>query len=106
MSPPTYSIYWDLPILVVVVSLVYSATRYEGWHAIVTEAARWGGRMTLFLGGIGLVLYLLGWWVDSGAAVWVLALGVAVAIVGFIATYVIPKRGNPMPQPADHGRPR
>src|SRR5947208_2706188 len=80
MSPPTYSIYWDLPILVVVVSLVYSATRYDGWYAIVSEAARWGGRMTLFLGGIGLVLYLLAWWVDSGAAVWVLALGIGVAV--------------------------
>ena len=91
MTPPTYSIYWDLPVLVVVVSLVYSATRYDGWYGIVSEAARWGGRMTLFLGGIGLVLYLLGWWVDSGAAPWVLALGGGVAAILFIAAYVVPK---------------
>jgi hypothetical protein len=106
MNAPTHSIYWDLPILVVVVSLVYSATRFDGWYDIVKEAFRWGSRMTAFLGGIGLVLYLLGWWVDSGAAVWVLALGAGVAVAIFIASYVISRRGDPSPQPADHGRSR
>jgi hypothetical protein len=76
LAPPSYSIYWDLPLLIVVVSLVYSATRYEDWRAIVHEAARWGIRMTTFLGGIGLALYLVGWWLDSGASWWVL-IGVA-----------------------------
>jgi hypothetical protein len=106
MTPPTHSIYWDLPVLVVVVSLVYSATRFDGWYAILAEAVRWGSRMTLFLGGIGLVLYLLGWWVDSGAAVWVLALGCGVAAALFIASYVFSRRGGPAPQPADHGQSR
>jgi hypothetical protein len=62
LDPPNHSIYWDLPVLIAVVSLVYSATRYDGRDAIVREAVRWGGRMTAFLGGIGLVLYALSSW--------------------------------------------
>jgi hypothetical protein len=57
--PFAVSIYWHLPILLVVVSLVYSATRYDQWNMIFYEAARWGFRMLLFLGGIGLALFLL-----------------------------------------------
>jgi hypothetical protein len=53
------SIYFDLPILLVVISLVYSATRYERWPTILHEAWRWGIRMTLFLGAIAAVLFLL-----------------------------------------------
>jgi hypothetical protein len=62
LEPPTWSIYWDLPVLIVVVSLVYSATRFDGRNAIVHEAVRWGARMTGFLGGIGLALYALSSW--------------------------------------------
>ena len=58
MTPP-FSIYWELPILLVLVSLVYSATRYDRWDLIWREALRWGLRMTGFLGGIGLLLYAL-----------------------------------------------
>ncbi len=53
------SIYWDLPILIVVVSFVYSATRYDDWDLVWREAIRWGLRMLTFLGGIGLTLYVL-----------------------------------------------
>lgn len=56
-----YSIYWDLPVLIVVVSLVYSATRFDRWELILKEAFRWGLRMTTFLGGIGVALYALAW---------------------------------------------
>ncbi|MBA4064085.1 MAG: hypothetical protein C0501_10310 [Isosphaera sp.] len=52
-------IYWDLPVLLVVVSLVYAATRHDRWDKIVSEALGWGLRITLFLSAIGLVLYLL-----------------------------------------------
>jgi hypothetical protein len=58
MSLFAASIYWDLPVLIVVVSLVYSATRYDRWDLILREAVRWGLRMTLFLGGIGVALAL------------------------------------------------
>ena len=53
------SIYWDLPVLLVVVSLVYAATRHDRWDKIVHDATGWGLRITLFLVGIGLLLYLL-----------------------------------------------
>ena len=51
--------YWHLPILIVVISLVYSATRFERWDAILREAVRWGLRMTAFLGAIAAVLFVL-----------------------------------------------
>ncbi len=53
------SMYWHLPILVVVVSLVYSATRFDDWDAILREAFRWGLRMAGFLLAIGVVLYAM-----------------------------------------------
>ncbi len=49
----------DLPILVVLISLVYSATRYDSWPAILNEALRWGLRLVLFLVLIGVVLFLV-----------------------------------------------
>ncbi|MCI0377276.1 MAG: hypothetical protein L0215_06710 [Gemmataceae bacterium] len=49
--------YWQLPILIVVISLVYSATRYDEWDSILGEAFRWGRNMAAFLLGIGAVLY-------------------------------------------------
>jgi hypothetical protein len=53
------SIYWDLPVLLVVVSLVYAATRHDRWEKILHEGVGWGLRIALFLAGIGVVLYLL-----------------------------------------------
>jgi hypothetical protein len=58
-APFSVSIYWHLPILIVVISLVYSATRFERWENILAEAARWGLRMAAFLCAIGLILYVL-----------------------------------------------
>ena len=51
--------YWHLPILIVVISLVYSATRFERWPNILMESLRWGARMGVFLVGIAFVLYVL-----------------------------------------------
>jgi hypothetical protein len=53
------SIYWHLPILIVVISLVYSATRFERWGNILAEAVRWGLRMSAFLVGIGVLLFVV-----------------------------------------------
>jgi hypothetical protein len=53
------SIYWDLPIAIVIISLVYSATRYDRWDMIFKEAFRWGSRMVMFLGGIAVALFVL-----------------------------------------------
>ena len=52
-------IYWQLPLLIVVISLVYSATRYDQWSAIFIEALRWGRNLAVFLVAIGVILYLV-----------------------------------------------
>ncbi|HXG11434.1 MAG TPA: hypothetical protein VNK04_16890 [Gemmataceae bacterium] len=57
------SIYWHLPVLIVVISLVYSATRYDEWDSILREAFRWGLRLTVFLAVIVIVLYALASWI-------------------------------------------
>jgi hypothetical protein len=60
MTVPPHNVYFiDLPIVIVLISLVYSATRYDDWGSILREAFRWGLRLLGFLGGIGLVLFLL-----------------------------------------------
>jgi hypothetical protein len=81
MAPPlsnsTYLI--DLPLLIVLISLVYSATRYEKWGSILRETVRWIARLTVFLGLIGGVLFLVSlgyFWTllvlfIVGVAVWV-----------------------------------
>jgi hypothetical protein len=57
---PSYNIYLiDLPLLIVLVSLVYSATRFDEWGPILHEAFRWGLRLAAFLVAIGLGLWLL-----------------------------------------------
>jgi hypothetical protein len=47
--------------MLAIVSVVYSATRYEDWGAILYEAWRWGIRMGGFLVFIGVLLYGLAW---------------------------------------------
>jgi hypothetical protein len=42
-------IYFHLLFLIPIISLVYSATRFDDWPTIVNEAWRWGLRMTGFL---------------------------------------------------------
>ena len=59
------SMYAQLPILIVVISLVYSATRYERWDLILREAIRWGSRMVGFLIAIGVVLFLVTSFIDA-----------------------------------------
>lgn len=88
------SIYWHLPVLLVVFSLVYSATRHDRWDRILWEAAGWGGRVGGFLLGVGLVLY-----VASSApklAPYMLAIGG----VGFVLYYLsIGRHQKPADQP-------
>jgi hypothetical protein len=49
----------DLPLLIMLVSLIYSATRFDQWGPILHEAVRWGLRLAVFLVGIGLALWLV-----------------------------------------------
>ena len=59
--PPLFAIsfYWHLPFLIVLISLVYSATRYDQWGLILREALRRGLRLTGFLFAVVLVLFLV-----------------------------------------------
>ncbi len=56
-------IYYHLPFMLVVISLVYSATRFDEWDAILYEAFRWGSRMLLFMVAIAVVLFVVSWWI-------------------------------------------
>jgi len=53
------SIYWHLPILLVLVSLVYSASRYDEWRAIIVHAARNCVYIVFFMGSVFVVLFFL-----------------------------------------------
>ena len=65
MHPPTAALlfanhlYWHLPFLILLISLVYSATRYDQWSLILREAVRWGMRLTGFLFAVILILFLV-----------------------------------------------
>jgi hypothetical protein len=63
MSLPSIPFYWHLPLLIVVVSLVYSATRFERWSSILLESVRWARRMAVFLVVIALALYAVQWFI-------------------------------------------
>ena len=54
---PNALYYLHVPVLLVLISLVYSATRYDQWQHILREALRWGMRLLTFLVVIALVLY-------------------------------------------------
>ena len=55
------SIYWHFPVLLILVSLVYSATRYDEWDLILHHAIRGGVYVVVFMGTVFLVL----WFVSS-----------------------------------------
>ena len=55
--------YVHVPVLLILISLVYSATRYDDWGAILREAVRWGRNMVIFLGAIALALFALASWI-------------------------------------------
>ncbi len=77
----SHNIYWlDLPLLIVLVSLVYSATRSDEWGVIWREAFRWMLRLTAFLGTIGLVLFLINWLGATGVTI-VASVGIVVVVM-------------------------
>jgi hypothetical protein len=54
------SVTWvHLPVLLVIVSLVYGATRFDDWPSILRESLRWVFRLTVFLVVIVAILYVL-----------------------------------------------
>ena len=75
------SFYLHLPILIVVVSLVYSATRHDDWNKILREALSWGIRMFTFLLVIGVVLFAIS--TLPTALIVVLAIVIVIGVVLF-----------------------
>jgi NADH:ubiquinone oxidoreductase subunit 2 (subunit N) len=53
------SIYLQLPFLLLGISLVYSATRYDELDEICLETIRWGSRMFGFMLAIAVVLFIV-----------------------------------------------
>jgi hypothetical protein len=53
------NMYWHLPVLIILVSLVYSATRFDHWQPILRDTFRWCWRLAVFLVSIAAVLYVL-----------------------------------------------
>ncbi len=84
MSPliAGHSIYWDLPVVLVVVSLVYSATRFDQWDAILRDAAARFAWYVLCLGGIALLL--LGVGMDG----WPMGARILVGVVGVVVEFL------------------
>ncbi|MCS6977694.1 MAG: hypothetical protein NZM31_11905 [Gemmatales bacterium] len=52
-------IYLHLPVMLVLVSLVYSATRYDDWDLILGNAIRGCVYIVTFLGSVFVVLWFL-----------------------------------------------
>ena len=55
------SIFWHIPALVIPVSLVYGATRFENPREIIGEAIQWIRRLVVFLTTIAIVVHLFTW---------------------------------------------
>ncbi len=53
------NMYWHLPVLIILVSLVYSATRFDHWSPILRDTFRWCLRLAGFLVSIAVVMYFL-----------------------------------------------
>ena len=82
------SIYWDLPVLLIVFSLVYSATRHDRWDRILRESVGWGVRVGGFLFLVGLGLYVFSTYPDrwpyllAGVVVLVLLYTAVTTVIG------------------------
>jgi drug/metabolite transporter (DMT)-like permease len=91
------SIYWDLPVLLVTFSLVYSATRHDRWDRILREALGWGLRVGGFLLVVGVALYVASSYPDYWP--YLLGAGLLLAAAYTAASTVLHRR-----RPADAPR--
>jgi hypothetical protein len=54
------AVYWHLPILVFVASMVYNATRYDEWDRILSHGVKMGLYLIfVFMGAVFLILWLM-----------------------------------------------
>lgn len=59
---PDWKFLAHFPIILVVIGLVYSATRHDHLKRILWETLGWSVRMGSFLVGLGVLLYVLSTW--------------------------------------------
>lgn len=85
------NIYWHFPILLVVFSLVYSASRHDRWDLILLESLGWGFRIGSFLVGVGLVLYVA----SSMPRKWPYMLGLALVVAAVYYLFSFRKKPTP-----------
>jgi|694.fasta_scaffold17167_9 hypothetical protein len=57
------SIFWHAPALIIPISLVYGATRFESPVEITKEALHWIRRLVVFLASVAIVVHFLTWFV-------------------------------------------
>lgn len=53
------SYYWHLPLMIVLISLVYGATRYDEGGMILHESMRWGAKLFGFLLTVMVILFVV-----------------------------------------------
>lgn len=88
-DPKTASVfYFDLPLLIVLVSLVYGATRFESWPAILMESGRWVVRLGSFLLFIAAGLFALTDIHRLAPYFWQLVIAFAIVLLFAIAYFV------------------
>lgn len=80
------NINWYLPPLILAISLVYSATRFESWRLIWIYSIRWAVYILTFLGGTYAFLYFVS--LDVGFYWYVAACGILLIL------YFRPLRGK------------
>ena len=57
--------FWYAVPLIIVISLVYAATRHEAMDPLLRHAARVGGWIVGLMAAVGLILWLILWWVSG-----------------------------------------
>lgn len=85
--------HWYLPPLVIAVSLVYSATRFEEWRNIWIYAGRWALYILSFLAGAYILLYLVSANINPYLFLLILA------VLAFVVLFVNRKDSPPHSEP-------
>lgn len=98
-----FSIFVHLPLLLVAVSLVYTATRHDRWDRILREAVGWVFRMGGFLGTLGLLLYVFSTY-PRYAPYLAAAVGVGMAVYYLVTSPWFRKKRPDLPAPAGSGK--
>jgi hypothetical protein len=57
-GPTSWAVFLHFPILLILVNLIFSATRYDDWRHIWHHALRGVIYIVIFLGGVFLFLYV------------------------------------------------